>query len=651
MAVHNMAIFWRDSQARQLTMIHFQLRASERATVRARKLLNAFMQLSALQAYGAALDDDPLPIEATRPAPAVGTDVRAIFHLVPDIDRINPRAGEGYLKFSIPGPVTDVLEIAETKKFYGSAGEILEREIIPYLCLPKGIKAKLPPKLFLAAPEFLDEEKRPQPGQSPLAAAINVTQADVDKAKQALGKALNEAAKNPANDNTPHLRGRLQRYQTHLDHLYTWDYIEKTCFTNIDSLPLTMPALPSPARELPAANAQEQIISIDRKDREQRKQPPTTLISPAPALNLVGQVLANNEKILSKSTGDTFMPSTPAAPADHLLPAPPDAATAHLWSDVPPIHFSDPAMWYTRDKLKEVYQISERSYYRWLDKLKKYGLQRELSKITTEGKTKCYYRPDVERAVAQLTIHEPKMRAVKALREVPPATPTMATGAAILPPQVTAMAVPNLAATPAAAAATPPFTVTAPGVPAASAAQAASLSAQAGHDQAALISYIQILDRRLQQALSQLEQQERVTASLQQQLDALRSTVADTTPDPQPKKASKAPADRAESKKIFSLLENISKQLQDLHAQKITSPKPSKTPAPAQSRKHKHLPTPPKQAEHSLHANAEALSVSQAAKLLNKDAATIRRWCESGKLKAKKIKGVWAIDRLALKLT
>ncbi|MBL8150930.1 MAG: hypothetical protein JNN15_13470 [Blastocatellia bacterium] len=67
------------------------------------------------------------------------------------------------------------------------------------------------------------------------------------------------------------------------------------------------------------------------------------------------------------------------------------------WLDVAPAHFSDPEMWLHRQKLKEIYSISERSYFRWLTALKKFGLNRTRN-ARENWKVKLFYKKDVEEA-------------------------------------------------------------------------------------------------------------------------------------------------------------------------------------------------------------------------------------------------------------
>ncbi|MEW6737682.1 MAG: hypothetical protein AB1489_40755, partial [Acidobacteriota bacterium] len=81
---------------------------------------------------------------------------------------------------------------------------------------------------------------------------------------------------------------------------------------------------------------------------------------------------------------------------EHVLPVAP--TDAQLWADVPVEHFSDTNMWLHRELLKREFDVSERSYYRWIGILKDHGLTRMLSS-QDDHKLKMFYRADVEKAL------------------------------------------------------------------------------------------------------------------------------------------------------------------------------------------------------------------------------------------------------------
>jgi hypothetical protein len=413
MVVHNLAIFWRDQAARSLSALHFQAAAGERALSRARKLLAAFAQLSALQIYGAALDDAPLPIEMARPAPAAGSDVRLHFDYTPAKPK-DAHASIKPMRFSLPGPVQDLLEAAERQIYAALIWQLLEQEVLPFLCLPDGTKAAIPPKLRKAEIAFLDAEHRPQPGLPPIESAITRTE-----------EGLATAQANARKLKTPKTRARVDERQQRLDLLYSWRIFEQSCFEHLDELNISLPVLPAPAREIEIAlfTPQKHFTNKLSQTESHNSRPnisigemvslqPDQLSQPHQAITAAQQATATN-------LGDA-MSITDSTP-DKLvvdLPAKPSGDDEKLWADVPPIHFDSPAMWLTRNQLKELYQVQERSYYRWMARLHQLGLNRELLS-PHDGKIKFYYRKDVETAVARLALEQP-MRAVKAL--TPPAS-------------------------------------------------------------------------------------------------------------------------------------------------------------------------------------------------------------------------------------
>src|SRR5690349_17517789 len=179
MKVQQLAVFWRDQNTRCFTSWHFQPSPGERADNRATKLLALLPQLTTLQIYGAALNDQPLIIEQARPAPLSGTAERLQADLYPEKE-LNPRLGINYIKFSIPGPLQEVIEMVESKSYDQPYWLLLETEVWPYLCLPDGTKVKSEgEKLYRAEISYLDSEHRPQPNHPPIDAAISRTMEDL----------------------------------------------------------------------------------------------------------------------------------------------------------------------------------------------------------------------------------------------------------------------------------------------------------------------------------------------------------------------------------------------------------------------------------------------------------------------------------------
>lgn len=85
---------------------------------------------------------------------------------------------------------------------------------------------------------------------------------------------------------------------------------------------------------------------------------------------------------------------------EDYVPRPPETEQEQVeWAGVPEEDFSNPSLWLHRTLLKRDYQISERSYFRWLKSLRSYGLVRYLPALT-DWKVKLFYKPDVEAAIA-----------------------------------------------------------------------------------------------------------------------------------------------------------------------------------------------------------------------------------------------------------
>src|SRR6266403_4121701 len=131
MNTHQIAIFWRDQDTRCFTSWHFQPAPSERIAHRAAKILALLRQLTNLQIYGAALDDQPLPIEQAKTAPTTGTAERLQVDLYPNKE-LNPRRGINFIKFSIPGPVQQLRDVAESKSYAHPYWRLLETEVFAF---------------------------------------------------------------------------------------------------------------------------------------------------------------------------------------------------------------------------------------------------------------------------------------------------------------------------------------------------------------------------------------------------------------------------------------------------------------------------------------------------------------------------------------
>lgn len=399
MKVHELAIFWRSATTRCFTSWHFLPGSQERAAHRATQMLALLAKLSQLQIYGAALDGEPRLPAAAKPAPARGTEIRLQVDLYP-AKPLNPKAGLTYIKFSIPGPIQAVIDLVESQRFQHRDWQALKKEVFPYLCLPDGTQQKQAGSaLYRAEIAYLDRQHEPQPDYPPLAAAIERTTEDLNIARASFNKLKTEQEKQ-----------RVEKYQKRLDTLYTWEYLEKDLFDQRENLPLLQAeSIEAPALEvaeseiaesLPLANLtsalKAAVIAAQPSHLPVPIEPaPTTPTPPGAASNnrFNGQVDQKEEAI---TMTDTTAPH--AIEPEAYLPVLPAASQAHAWQDVPPAQFQDAAMWLDRNLIKEKYKLSERSFFRWIDTLRQYGLQRWLP---AQGKPllRLYYRPDLETAV------------------------------------------------------------------------------------------------------------------------------------------------------------------------------------------------------------------------------------------------------------
>jgi hypothetical protein len=444
MKVHELAIFWRSVTTRCFTSWHFLPGSQERAADRAAQMLALLTKCSRLQIYGAALDGEPLLPPEAKTAPARGTEVRLQVDLYP-AKPLNPKAGITYLKFSIPGPTQAVIDLVERQRFQHRDWQALKREIFAYLCLPDGTSQKKEGSaLYRAEIVYLDLKHQPQPDYPPLAAAIARTTEDLNIARASFNKLKTEQEKQ-----------RVEKYQKRLDTLYTWEYLEKDLFEQRESLCI-LQAEPTEATAPAVAEAELEIepslpltaVARTLKATVTAAQPstPPVPIEPAPATPTPLQVTSNNrfngqagQKGEAPAMTETTAPH--ATQPEAYLPVPPALDQAHAWQDVAPAQFQDASMWLDRNQIKQRYQLSERSFFRWIDTLRSFGLTRWLS---AQGKPllRLYYRRDLELAVAKLqtasetTSHQGRPRkGLAAVTQGSAPAPTPAAVAAIPAPQ------------------------------------------------------------------------------------------------------------------------------------------------------------------------------------------------------------------------
>ena len=358
MAVHNLVIFWRDEQARCFTAWHFQPPSRERASERAQKILSAVAQLSALQIYGSALDNSPLRFASDKPAPPSGTDTRLEVSLTPTIKE---EVGGGQIRFSLPGPTQSFSLLVAQKQFSSPAWQLLEKEVISYLCSPKGIPVSVSPDhLQRAEIAHLDSQPRPQLGEAPFDAALARTQ-----------EALEAAHRAYQHTPTQKVIDRLERLKERLKLLQTWSKIEANFLS-----------------------ALEQSLQISLTPQLIAK-----LINIIPTTPLHREVLMTEQNVSTESS---------------LLPKAPQQEEAALWEDVPKAHFSQPDMWTHRSQLRQVHGLNERTYYRWLKEL---GINRSLP---AEGNARValFYRPDVAKALSLFDSQPRRAQVAKATSAV-----------------------------------------------------------------------------------------------------------------------------------------------------------------------------------------------------------------------------------------
>ena len=342
MDAHNLVIFWRDQKARCFTAWHFQPFSGESASHRAQKILSVVTQLSGLQIYGAAMDDIVLRFDPDNVVPPFGTDTRLEVSLTPTIKE---KVGGGQIRFSIPGPTQSLSQIVAAKQFSSPQWQLLEQELISYLCSPKGVKVSISPdNLIRAEIAHLSSEHCPQPGQAP-----------IDSARDRTEEALQAARRQFQQNQTQKLLDRVEKYQQRLNLLQRWQEMEAKLFEQVHK------KQPTQISHLPLIIAKTMDIV-----------PPTSTTK---------EVVMIEQNVSNQSL---------------LLPKTPPQEEAALWEDVPQDHFSLPQMWTHRSQLRSDHGLNERTYYRWLKQL---CLKRALP-AKGNARVSLFYRPDVAKALA-----------------------------------------------------------------------------------------------------------------------------------------------------------------------------------------------------------------------------------------------------------
>ncbi len=211
----------------------------------------------------------------------------------------------------------------------------------------------------------------------------------------------------------------------------------------------------------------------------------------------------------------TAAPSATATADNIYLPTQPSDPSG--WADVPMEHFQAPEVWLRRIQFKDIYHISDRAYFRWIERLKENGLNRSLP-ASRDSRVALFYKPDIDRVSAQVAQaaaiphRGQNFKAVASIREslpqgqpAPAATPQAATLPPIAPPTPTT---PQRAA---AIATAPAIATAALSVDAEALALLRSQQIALQHQNAALVAAITRLDASLHQ--------------LQFQYDALRTQI------------------------------------------------------------------------------------------------------------------------------
>ena len=346
MSTHRLDLFWLDVAARCFTTLYFQ--AASQPQSRAQSIVKTLAQLSQLQLYGAALDRQPFALAPEKAAPSNGTETRLEIELSPAAP-LKPHMGIEYIKFSIPGPTSELSQAVTDKK--STEWRLLEEEILPHLCLSNGTTVQMPLQIKRSEVVALPEERRPQQNRAPMQAAIEATANKVEGFKQRL-----------AHQPTARLHASIVKNQARLSHLQALASIEEHFF----SATLLQPAAVQPS----AAGSLEVVRALVAKQTVTEETP-----------FMVEKQIPAAASVEAEKT--------------HL----PIQTTSEEWSDVRREEFFDSALWLHRNQLKEIYQIpNDRAYFRWLEKLRQNGLSRSLP-AKDNGKIVLFYHKDLERAL------------------------------------------------------------------------------------------------------------------------------------------------------------------------------------------------------------------------------------------------------------
>jgi hypothetical protein len=369
--VHNLDLFWRDLQACCFTSLRV---VADDLPTRISSMAARLQHLSTLQLYGIALDAQPFPLVQSKPAPATGSERRLELSLFPFAE-INPSAGITYIKLAIPGPVSEFSQSLDSSQPNMSHPfwQMLDQEIFPFLCLPNGVpihQVAGAKRIKSVALVQLPEERRPQPGRPPVAAALVSNAEYFEQAQSAIAR-LQRANQQPPDQYFT----RVENYKKRLDHLHLLQDLERKFF-----------AL--------AAQPQSIFKVTIRKSLEETS---TSLVA----------------KNLDLPT-----------PANKYLPALPGQGE-QIWADIPAADFSNPQCWAQLLQLKQVLDIpSERSFWRNIQNLRSAGLRTLPAK--QDARIQLFYQPDLPMLLTQWQEHKPKRgRASHKAEAAPQPAPTI----------------------------------------------------------------------------------------------------------------------------------------------------------------------------------------------------------------------------------
>jgi hypothetical protein len=366
MTIHRLAIFWRAQQARCFTYLHFTTEHAAREI--ATEIAATLAQLSQLHLYGAALDSSPLPVAATPASLPLLITHRLGVKLFPAAS-LAPRHGVTLLQFAIPQPITELTRLDEVRNnnYQLAHWQLLQERVFPFLCLPNGIGVK-PGTGHTCIKEValieLEEKAIEQLRHFPFEAALAGSTQDLEQARVLISN-LKSKGEEPAERDY----ARIIKLQNHLAWLMSIEKLETEFFHAAHKPSHTKKS--SPVYDTAALAVYDTaILAVNSKDEAMKD----------------NQEKDTQEIAHLSPDESSYLPTIPVAPYDLL------------WQDVGKEAFFDPARWLHRAQLKQLYQIEERSYFRWINELKELGLTRNLP-AQHDAKMKLFYRPDVDNAV------------------------------------------------------------------------------------------------------------------------------------------------------------------------------------------------------------------------------------------------------------